>query len=80
MIGGRYCVPTIVFTIPPSNKLAKIFLIIIKPIGPINIPITPKNLKPVYIAATVNIGCIPIFPTYNFRFYKLSNNTHNNPK
>ena len=27
-----------------------------------NIPITPKILKPVYIAIIVKIGCIPMFP------------------
>lgn len=37
------------------------FFNIISIIGPINIPNTPMNLKPVYIAINVNIGCIPIF-------------------
>ena len=37
------------------------FFIIIKTIGPINNPITPVILKPVYIAINVNIGCTPIF-------------------
>lgn len=31
-------------------------------IGPMNNPITPDNLNPVYIAISVNIGCTPICP------------------
>ena len=38
------------------------FFKIIKAIGPIKSPINPQNLKPVYIAINVNIGCIPICP------------------
>ena len=71
--GKNYFSPNIVFTIPPSKKLEKIFFRMIKTIGPTNIPITPINLNPVYIATIVNIGCIPIFPAYNFWFYKLPN-------
>ena len=37
------------------------FFKIIRTIGPINNPITPENLKPVYIAINVNIGWIPIW-------------------
>lgn len=36
------------------------FFKIIKTIGPTKSPITPKNLKPVYIAIKVYIGCMPI--------------------
>ena len=50
------------FITPLSIKLLKTFLNIINRIGPINIPSTPINLNPVYIAIIVNIGCIPIFP------------------
>ena len=40
------------------------FFNIISAIGPVNNPITPEILKPVYIAISVNIGCMPIcFPT-----------------
>lgn len=49
------------FTIPRSIVFSKIFFKIISTIGPINIPITPMNLKPVYIAINVNNGCTPIF-------------------
>ncbi len=38
----------------------KIFLRIIKIIGPASSPKSPKNLNPVYIAIKVKIGCIPI--------------------
>lgn len=55
----------IVFIIPPSINFENIFFNMIKIIGPINMPATPINLKPVYIATIVKIGCIPIFPTYN---------------
>lgn len=48
------------FTIPFSILTLKIFFNIIKIIGPTNNPNTPINLKPVYIAIKVNIGCIPI--------------------
>ena len=37
------------------------FLNMIKTIGPINSPIIPIILKPVYIAIRVNIGCTPMF-------------------
>ena len=48
------------FTTPSSIKVAKTFFIIIKIIGPINIPSTPINLKPVYMAINVKIGCVPM--------------------
>ena len=48
------------FATPLSIIVPNIFFKIISIIGPTNIPITPKNLKPVYIAINVNIGCIPI--------------------
>ena len=51
-------------TTPLSINVAKIFFRIIKIIGPITMPKIPINLKPVYIAIKVKIGCIPIFPTY----------------
>ena len=38
------------------------FFNIISTIGPKSKPHTPINLKPVYIAISVNIGCIPILP------------------
>ena len=38
------------------------FLSIINITGPSKSPQTPRNLKPVYIAIRVNIGCMPIFP------------------
>ena len=38
------------------------FFSIISTIGPKSKPHTPINLKPVYIAISVNIGCIPILP------------------
>ena len=75
-----YSILNIVFIIPPSKNFENIFFNIIKTIGPINIPKTPINLNPVYIATIVNIGCIPILPTYNFGFYKLSYNRHYYPK
>lgn len=56
-----YLLSNIVLNTPPSIKLAKIFLNIIKTIGPIKSPIIPINLNPVYIAINVNIGCTPIF-------------------
>ena len=37
-------------------------------IGPNNIPNTPINLNPVYIAISVNIGCIPICPLTIFGY------------
>lgn len=53
----------ILFINPCSKNVPNIFFNIINIIGPISIPITPINLKPVYIAINVNIGCIPIlFP------------------
>lgn len=39
-----------------------IFFNIISTIGPKSKPHTPINLNPVYIAISVNIGCIPILP------------------
>ena len=42
--------------IPSSSNPEKTFLSIIRTIGPINIPITPNNLNPVYIEAIVKIG------------------------
>ena len=51
---------SILFTIPSSIIFAKIFLSIIKTIGPTSNPIIPINLNPVYIAINVKIGCIPI--------------------
>jgi len=36
------------------------FFNIIKTIGPMNRPNIPVNLNPVYIAISVNIGCMPI--------------------
>lgn len=45
-----------VLNTPLSIKLEKIFLTIIRTIGPIRSPITPINLKPVYIAIKVKIG------------------------
>ena len=39
---------------------ANTFFTTINIIGPNNSPITPINLKPVYIEINVNIGCIPI--------------------
>ena len=50
------------FITPLSIKSLKMFLNIIKRIGPIYIPSTPINLNPVYIAIIVNIGCIPMLP------------------
>ena len=55
-----------VLNTPLSIKLANIFLNIISTIGPIKSPITPITLKPVYIAISVKIGCIPIFLLTNF--------------
>lgn len=52
----------IVFTIPSSIRFEKTLFNIINTIGPINSPISPIILKPVYIAINVNIGCIPIWP------------------
>ena len=46
--------------IPLSNSFAKMLFNIIKIIGPINIPITPIILNPVYIDINVKIGWIPI--------------------
>lgn len=69
-----------VFTKPLSKKLEKTFFNIIKIIGPKNIPITPINLKPVYIAIIVKIGCIPMFPANYPRLYKLPNYRHYYPK
>lgn len=74
-----YSILNNVFTIPPSKKLENIFFKIIKIIGPKNIPTIPINLNPVYIATIVNIGCIPMFPAYYFRFDKLPNYRHNYP-
>ena len=45
---------------PLSIEFAKTFFNIIKIIVPAKSPINPKNLKPVYIAIKVKIGCIPI--------------------
>ena len=45
-----------VLNTPWSIKLANIFLMIIKAIGPNNNPITPVILNPVYIAIKVKIG------------------------
>ena len=45
---------------PLSIEFAKTFFNIINFIGPAKSPINPKNLKPVYIAIKVKIGCIPI--------------------
>lgn len=60
----NYFLSKIVFTIPLSIIVSNTFCKIIKTIGPINNPITPDSLKPVYIASRVNTGCIPIlFPT-----------------
>ena len=56
-----YFLSKIVLNTPLSIKLANIFLIIIKTIGPNKSPITPVILKPVYIAISVKIGCTPIF-------------------
>ena len=61
-------------------KLLNIFFKMIKIIGPTNIPITPINLNPVYIAIIVKIGCMPIFPTNDFGLNKLPYKTHNNPQ
>ena len=52
----------IVFTTPLSITVPYIFFRIISTIGPNKSPHTPKNLKPVYIAIKVKIGCIPICP------------------
>lgn len=49
-------------TTPLSIKVPYIFFNIISTIGPNINPHTPKNLKPVYIAIKVKIGCIPICP------------------
>ena len=46
--------------IPFSMLTLKIFFNIIKTIGPTNSPNIPINLKPVYIAIKVKIGCMPI--------------------
>lgn len=60
----NYFLSSIVLTIPLSIIVSKTFCKIINTIGPINKPIIPENLKPVYIAINVNTGCIPIlFPT-----------------
>ena len=48
------------FIIPFSILTLNIFLRIIRTIGPTNSPSIPIILKPVYIAISVNIGCIPI--------------------
>ena len=58
---NHYALSKIVFITPPSINVAKMFFNTINAIGPINIPITPINLNPVYIANNVNIGCTPIF-------------------
>ena len=61
---ANYFLSNIVLTIPLSIIVSKTFCKIISTIGPINKPIIPENLKPVYIAINVNTGCIPIlFPT-----------------
>ena len=53
------------FTIPLSIIFEKTFFKIINTIGPKNKPIIPINLKPVYIAIKVKIGCVPIFLLIN---------------
>lgn len=50
------------FIIPFSMFTLNMFFSIISTIGPTNNPIIPIVLNPVYIAISVNIGCIPIFP------------------
>ena len=62
----NYFLSKIVLKNPLSIKLAKIFLNIIKTIGPTKSPIIPINLNPVYIAIKVNIGCIPMFLLTHF--------------
>ena len=61
-----YFLSKIVLNTPLSIKLAKIFLNIIKTIGPIKSPSIPIILNPVYIAINVKIGCTPIFLLTNF--------------
>lgn len=51
-----YFLSKMVLNTPLSIKLEKIFLTIIRTIGPIRSPIIPINLKPVYIAIKVKIG------------------------
>lgn len=64
MFSSPYFLSNIVFTIPLSIIVSNTFCKIISTIGPMNNPIIPENLKPVYIAINVNTGCIPIlFPT-----------------
>ena len=49
---------------PLSSMFPNRFFKMIRAIGPINNPIIPDTLKPVYIAINVNIGWIPMwFPT-----------------
>ena len=61
---SHYFLSNIVLTIPLSIIVSNTFCKIINTIGPINSPIIPENLNPVYIAINVNTGCIPIlFPT-----------------
>jgi len=59
-IYASYILFIIFFTTPSSIIVLKISFNIIKIIGPINKPINPDILNPVYIAIKVNIGCIPI--------------------
>ena len=62
LILSNYVLSKIVFTIPLSIIVSKTFWSIIKTIGPINNPIIPLILKPVYIAIKVKIGWTPICP------------------
>ena len=59
-VNAQFSYFNILLTIPSSIVFSNIFLRIIKTIGPISSPPRPINLKPVYIAIKVNIGCIPI--------------------
>lgn len=51
-----YFLSSNVFTIPLSIIVSKTFCSIINTIGPMNKPINPINLNPVYIAIKVKIG------------------------